>query len=177
MRYLISQKDFATKVGTSPSNLSRDYVKKNLLPMEGKKLVMPDAEKIYHQIKGGIPPVRVEVFEPNESLPINTGDGKTMQDLLDAKVKKEDVLGDIHKISLQKLRGELLSVEEVTEQVVTVCENIRNSLINLPNKIAPTLEGLMAAEIQLKLDDEVNELLTDLYNLHKEYSNEEESIT
>lgn len=173
----MSQSEFAKKVGVSQPRIAK-LIKQGKLPAQGNKLIMPDAEKAYHQIKAGIQlvaPVEPEVFGPGEKPPINSGDGKTMQDLLDAKVKKEDVLGDIHKINLEKMRGELLSVDEVSAQVVKVCETVRSGFINLPNKIAPLLEGLSAAEIQIKLDDEINEILTDLYKLHDEY-NEQENI-
>lgn len=54
MKTLITQKEFADKMGIKPSNLSRDFVKKGILPMEGKKIIMPDAEKIFYRFYGGV---------------------------------------------------------------------------------------------------------------------------
>ena len=55
MKTLISQKDFANKVGISPSQLSRDFVKTERLPMDGRKIIMPDAEKIFYSYLSGSP--------------------------------------------------------------------------------------------------------------------------
>ncbi len=179
---LISQADFAKKMGVSASAISQ---LKNKLPHQGKKLIMPDAERAYHLIKSGIglPNTKVtpEVFAPGE---LTKSDGVdpdnpnvTMQDLLNAKYKKENVLGDIHKVNLKKMQGNLIAVDDVCKVVVGVCEIVRNELINLPTKIAPSLVGLSATEIQYALDDSMNEILTDLYNLQHEYneqSNEED---
>lgn len=169
MRYTISQKDFQKKVNYTKGNFTRDFLKKYDFPMEGKNLVMPDAEELYHKVAGGIPPVKIEVFEPSETLSINLSGDATMQDLLNAKVKKENALGNLHDTNLKKIKGELLSVEEVSVQVVAGVTIVRNNFISLPNKIAPQLEGLSAAEIQLKLEDAVNDILTDIYSLRDKY--------
>lgn len=176
---LMSQTEFAEKVGCTRQNISK-LIKQGKLPVEGTKLIMPDAEKAYHLLKAGLPLAnkQIDVFAPGEKPPINSGDesdNKTMQDYLNAKVKKEGALGEIHEMNVKKMRNELLSVDEVSAQVVKVCETIRNAFINMPNKISPLIEGLSAAEIQIKLDDEINEILTDLYNLHYEYSDEREN--
>lgn len=171
MKTLITQKQFAEYIGIHPSQLSRDFVKKNLLPMEGKKIIMPDAAEVYYKYLGGL----VKHNSPhiphntnNENTPINPDD-KTMQDYLNAQVKKEDALGRIHEMNLQTKKGELLLVDKVSEEVVDVCQNIRTSMLNLPNKIAPLLENLSAEEIKIKMDAEINEIFTDLYKLKNKY--------
>lgn len=174
----MSQSEFAKKVGVTQQAISK-LIKQGKLPVDGKKLIMPDAEKAYHLLKAGMNlyTPEPEVFEPGENPPINSSNDKTMQDLLNAKVKKENVLGDIHLINHQKMQGELLSVDEICAQVVKVCETVRMGFINLPNKMAQILEGLSAAEIQIKLDDEVNEILEDLYSLRKEYEDNQSEDT
>ncbi|MBX9866063.1 MAG: regulatory phage cox family protein [Burkholderiales bacterium] len=168
---LITQTEFAKKMGVTKSAISKLVAQKKL-PVEGKKIIMPDAERAYHLRKSGVgltaPAAVPEILEPGQ-FPVKSDGDATMQDLLNAKCKKENALGDLHDTNLKKIKGELLSVEEVSAQVVKLCATVRNNFINLPNKIAPLLVDLSAAEIQLKLDDAVNDILTDIYNLRNEY--------
>lgn len=175
--YTITQTAFAKIINKSKSAVSQ-LVKDGKLPVDGKKIIMPDAERAYHLLKSGFgltaPAVAPEILEPGQ-FPVKSDGDATMQDLLNAKCKKENALGDLHDTNLKKIKGELLSVEEVSAQVVKVCATVRNNFINLPNKIAPLLVDLSAAEIQLKLDDAVNDILTDIYNLRNEYSMDSEN--
>jgi len=147
-------------------------VAQDKLPHQGKKIIMPDAERAYHLLKSGLgltaPAAVPEILEPGQ-FPVKSDGDATMQDLLNAKCKKENALGDLHDTNLKKIKGELLSVEEVSAQVVAGITIVRNNFISLPNKIAPQLEGLSAAEIQLKLEDAVNDILTDIYSLRDKY--------
>lgn len=172
-KYLMSQTDFAVKFG-----VSQPYIKKRIqegkLPHEGKppKLIMPDAEKAWYLNKLGInQPAnkQPEVLEPGQFSIKSDGDA-SMQDLLNAKVKKENALGDLHDVNLKKIQGNLISLDDVCKAVTSVGEIVRNELINLPTKIAPTLVDLTATEIQYALDDAINEILTNLYDMQHEYT-------
>lgn len=82
MKTLISQKDFADKVGISPSQLSRDFVKKDRLPIEGKKIVMPDAEKIFYSWLSGNPKyleseTKQTITQPGNRLEFEYEDGSS----------------------------------------------------------------------------------------------------
>lgn len=173
---LISQSEFAKKVGVTPQAISK-LIKQGKLPVDGKKLIMPDAEKAYYTLKAGIKltntPV-VEVFNADESdnLPIKNSQNADMQDLLNVKVRKETILADNHELNLNKALGKLVSIEEVNKTVTNSLTIVRNAFISLPNRVAQRLEGLSAAEIQLLLEDEVNEVLTELYSLQETYQDE-----
>lgn len=159
----MSQSDFAEKFGVSQAYISK-LIKQGKLPFEGKKLIMPDAEKAYHLLKAGLPLAnkQIDVFAPGENPPINSNDDKTMQDLLNVKVKKEGALGEIHEMNLKKMQGELLSVDEVVEDAIRVGELIRMELRSLPNRISPLLEHKSISEIQMILEDEINSCLQKL---------------
>lgn len=82
MKTLISQKDFAAKVGISPSQLSRDFVKKDRLPMDGKKIIMPDAEKIFYSWLSGNPKyleseTKQAITQPSDRLGFKYEDGSS----------------------------------------------------------------------------------------------------
>lgn len=53
MKILISQTQFATLVKANQGTISK-YVKSGKLPAEGNKLIMPDAEKAYYLLLGGV---------------------------------------------------------------------------------------------------------------------------
>lgn len=53
MKTLISQSEFAKLVNANQGTISK-YVKKGKLPADGNKLIMPDAEKTYHLLLGGL---------------------------------------------------------------------------------------------------------------------------
>lgn len=53
MKILMSQTQFATLVNANQGTISK-YVKSGKLPAEGNKLIMPDAEKVYYLLLGGV---------------------------------------------------------------------------------------------------------------------------
>jgi len=170
--YTITQTAFAKIINKTKSAVSQ-LVRDGKLPVDGKKIVMPDAERAYHLLKSGLglaaAAAAPEVLEPGQ-FPIKSDGDASMQDLLNAKVKKENALGDLHDVNLKKIQGNLISLDDVCKAVTSVGEIVRNELINLPTKIASTLVDLTATEIQYALDDAINEILTNLYDMQHEYT-------
>ncbi|TXI93841.1 MAG: hypothetical protein E6Q33_02425 [Neisseriales bacterium] len=176
MIFTMSQSEFAKRVKVKQVYISK-LIKQGKLPTKGNKLVMPNAEKVFYQNKSRMKltdSTIVEVFNSAESedQPIKNNQNADMQDLLNVKVRKETILADNHEINLKKALGKLVSIEEVNKTVTHGLIIVRNAFISLPNRFAQRLEGLSAAEIQLMLEDEVNEVLTELYNLQETYQDE-----
>jgi len=78
--YLISQSEFAKKMGVTKSAVSQ-LVRDGKLPVDGKKIIMPDAECNYHKLKSGL---RVSAELMPEVKVFNTG--KTI--LIELKMDK-----------------------------------------------------------------------------------------
>lgn len=73
MKTLISQAEFVKLVNGNQSTISK-YIKQGKLPVNGKKLIMPDAEKAYHMIRLKITPIPTEQLksvEPIECITFN----------------------------------------------------------------------------------------------------------
>lgn len=171
---LISQSKFVKLVKGHQSTISK-WMKCGDLPSKDGMLIMPDAEKIYHLKKAGLPvPKRTEKEEVPKSLTaedveVIKDDGKK---LLKAKAEKETHLAELNKLKLLKEQGKLIEIDEVINQCNKAMEIVRSELLNLASRVAMVLEGKSAHEIQLKLEDEVNHAMQSLFDLGGKYQEE-----
>lgn len=71
-----------------------------------------------------------------------------------------------HDLEIQK--GSLIPYNVVQNVWTDILLNFKSKLYSIPNKIAPILEGLKAAEIEANLKTEVNSILMELRELDVE---------
>lgn len=172
---LMSQTEFGKRVGETQNKIAQMIDRGQITAFEGKpkKLIMPDAEKEYHLAKGGAHKSSSKQSLPQISMMIEDDLVENpVMELAKAKVIKERYLGKLHKQRYTKENGELVSLSEVSRQVMEICATIRNELINLPNKISKQLENLSGGEIQIRLTSEMNEVLSNLQSLSKYHDSE-----
>lgn len=170
----ISQTAFAIKMGISKSAVSQ-LVAQEKLPHNGKKIIMPNAERAYHLLKSGLGSTATQHYDtpekPNndlttEDVAVIKDDGKK---LLKAKAEKETHLAELNKLKVLKEQGKLIEVDEVVNQCNKAMEIVRSELLNLPSRVAMVLEGKTAHEIQLKLEDVLNHAMKSLFDLGSLY--------
>jgi phage terminase Nu1 subunit (DNA packaging protein) len=82
--------------------------------------------------------------------------------LAEAQRRKELAIAGLRELELEQKRGELCEVAYVERSLVKIYSNIRSHLLNLPVKLAPRLEGLIAVEIRVVLETEVRQALEEL---------------
>jgi hypothetical protein len=87
----------------------------------------------------------------------SVSDLKAWHGALDLLRKAEDNL-----ISVLERRKELLPAGEVRSALATMVEAAKSSLLDLPGRVAPSLEGLPWPEIKKALDIELREVLRGL---------------
>ncbi|MCR4321298.1 MAG: terminase small subunit [Candidatus Brocadiaceae bacterium] len=66
---------------------------------------------------------------------------------------------ELKQVELAKLRGELVSIDEVTQGRVRRVLSLKNSFLGLGRSLAPILAGLSPVEIQAQIDDRVTYIL------------------
>ena len=68
------------------------------------------------------------------------------------------------EMRLQQMRGELIPVQEITDEIGRMVINCRSRFLFLPTKLPPILVGCNETEIHDVLHAEVYEALTELAN-------------
>lgn len=83
--------------------------------------------------------------------------------LAEAKLRKLTAEAALAEIELERERGRLVEIDEVTRQVTAMLTNVRAKLLALPTKTSGLVLGL-TSQVQIKevLDDAVREALDEL---------------
>ena len=73
--------------------------------------------------------------------------GEAPQGLVDdplasAKSRKEAAVADLRELQLSRLRGEVLTVQEVEAKWTAIAGTIRERVLSLPDKLAPQVSAL-----------------------------------
>ena len=84
-----------------------------------------------------------------------------------SRLVRETLEARLCEIKLAKERKELIPVAEVCKVNEYIAVSIRSKLLALPTRIAPQIEGLKASKIQRKLEEAVNDILTEVNFLGK----------
>lgn len=82
-----------------------------------------------------------------------------------SKLMKETFEAQLSEMEFKEKCGQLTTVQGVQEANRRIAGSIRSKLLAHPTKSAPRCEMKTAAEVQYILEDAVNEILTDLYQL------------
>ena len=90
-----------------------------------------------------------------------TGEDKSTLD--DAKTRHEIIKTQKTELEVQRLRGQLVDVQEVKVLWAKIASDVTQNLINLPKKIAPSLTMMESSEIIASLiDDEIRNILENI---------------
>ncbi len=111
-------------------------------------------EQILESVKGG-----------------NSTQNRLKLDILRQKagVLREYFTAKNEEIKNRKLEDNLFERDEVVKILSFAMSMIRNSLINLPNNYAVSLEGLEQKQIKDFVTDDINKILEDLQNIGKQF--------
>jgi hypothetical protein len=81
------------------------------------------------------------------------------------RIESEKKKLELLEIEIAEKKRELIALEEVMEVNDRVAGEIRSALVSFGSKMAPNLEALKAADIKVKLDEEINNILIRLNGL------------
>lgn len=180
--YYIKSCDFLGKDPNDPhksmqSNLQTDV-------KASKKPIKKNKPKPTPQTKPDTPPDNEDENKDSDS------EAKTLLELILEAVKKNDssinrakleilrqkagVLREYftaknEEIKNRKLEENLFERDEVIKILSFAMNMVRNSLINLPNNYAVSLEGLSQKEIKDFATDDINKILEDLQNIGNQF--------
>lgn len=133
-------------------------MKKRGIPMtESKPPKYPARECVLWAIKEGI--VKYSISN-NTDLDTENLPPRERKDLADAQLKE---------LELAKKRGELISLEDIRDQVERIMVSFKAKTLSIPSKIAPVLITCETVEeIKAIIDTSMRELLTELDRLADE---------
>jgi transcriptional regulator with XRE-family HTH domain len=161
---LISQVEFARRNGVSQPAIAK-WVKLGKLPMEGTKIIMPDAQYVYNDFKAF---GKVSTSESSEI--------SNLKDFNEARTEYQIQSAELKKLQVKKLQGDLISVEQVIKEVEAVATVLRNDMFALPSKLAPLCEGKTIAQIEQIIHNSINDAFTLLNNFdYYQFGGEDET--
>lgn len=79
-----------------------------------------------------------------------------------ARADKEEHLAKLKEVELRKKGGELVPAADIRKEFFGIGKSIKDSLLNLPAKIAHELEGKDRTNISIILEKRIREALIDL---------------
>ena len=83
----------------------------------------------------------------------------------EARTKRERYNAELARLEFERLAGKLVDVDEVRAEQFKNARNVRDSLLNIPDRIAPSLVGLSSLhEVRTILTQEIHRVCTDLAN-------------
>jgi len=174
---LITQAEFARRIGKQRSWVST-LVKKGKLTVvkdeRGRKRL--DFDRAMAEYKGSVDYNRDPQREwgkkqrGEEEEELKYGDIKCADDMIGKETQRSKLIRETYEARLKEMEyketlGELVHIGEIEEVNNRIATSIRTLLLAMPSKIAPQLEGLSIAKIQRRLEDEINDILTELNQL------------
>ena len=97
----------------------------------------------------------------------------TFTELQNLKIKSEILktyaVSQSEELKYQQLKNNLFDKNEILKIYSYVLNNIRNSLLNLSNNYAVSLEGLNKKQIKEYVDLDINKILEELYSLKNKF--------
>ena len=97
----------------------------------------------------------------------------TFTELQNLKIKSEILktyaVSQSEELKYQQLKNNLFDKSEILKIYSYVLNNIRNSLLNLSNNYAVSLEGLNKKQIKEYVDLDINKILEELYSLKNKF--------
>ncbi len=151
MKETISQVEFAKRNNISQPAVHK-LIKSGKLPLKDGKIIMPDAQYAYDEIKRNNPQTTItENTEKAIGVSTNLTQAKAVYQTYAAKIKKLD---------FEKMQGNLISVDEVINAVEIVTAGFRSEIFSIPSRIAPLCEAKTISQIENIMHNALNEAFT-----------------
>jgi len=202
MDEIISQSEFAKRIGKSRQYVSKlalsgrlvldgkkvDY-KKSLSIMKSEQDPARDGQRAWSKTQKGDGPKKASLKKQSGVIKSGTGkngpgrsDGidpkvlETSKALQQAKLQKEINDSKLKELEYKKAVGEVLPISQVVEANAKIAEIVRTKLLSIPNKVAPIIINMKTIpEIESYLQNNINDILEELYNLSGVNGNDREN--
>jgi len=129
-------------------------------------------KEIIQEVKEEIKTKNIENFDQELKQKINSSH-TTITEGQKLKIKSEILktygAAKIEQLKYEKLKNNLFDKSEILKIYSYVLNNIRNSLLNLSNNYAVSLEGLNKKQIKEYVDLDINKILEELYSLKNKF--------
>lgn len=140
---------------------------------EAKEKVKKQTKKeIIQEVKEEIKTKDIKNFDQELKEKINSSH-TTITEGQKLKIKSEILktygMAKIEQLKYEKLKNNLFDKSEILKIYSYVLNNIRNSLLNLSNNYAVSLEGLNKKQIKEYVDLDINKILEELYSLKNKF--------
>ena len=129
-------------------------------------------KEIIKEFKEEIKTKDIKNFDQELKQKINSSyttitEGQTLK--IKAEILKTFGMAKNEELKYEKLKNNLFDKDEILKIYSYVLNNIRNSLLNLSNNYAVSLEGLNKKEIKEYVDLDINKILEELYSLKNKF--------
>lgn len=163
----VSKAGFAKSMGVTPETIYRackdERIKKSLRQIGKQEMIDLEAARIeYQKNTDALQSSRRKktIINPDDPDIETIGE---IHKFNDERAKKEHFEARLSEIKLKEKLGELVSAEEVVSDAHEISQKIRNSILNIPKRVAPELAAINDAfEIEKYLDKEFRNVLEEL---------------
>lgn len=144
---MVSKFELAAALGVSPNQINEYAAKGMPVAIRGKQGV----------------PNQYNLEEAVSWVSENIGRSVETESLSEARLRKLQAEASLVELALQKERGEVIEIAEVTKEIASVLSNVRAKLLSIPTKASGLLVGSKSQiEIRTILDDQIREVLEEL---------------
>jgi phage terminase Nu1 subunit (DNA packaging protein) len=123
---------------------------------------LPDGKKLFEQSEGGKYDLAIFVqrwVEYNVSHSADTD----VYDLEEVKAKHEVIKAEKTQLEVDKMRGQLIDVQDVRRLWGNIANTVMQNMIHLPSKLAPMLQMMDNIElIKDIIDTEIRKILNEI---------------
>ena len=144
-RIISTQKQLAEYLGRSERTIS--YYKNQGMPVSPDGTYDLDAIDVWIEARN-----KKGIGQPHGERP-DSGDKSGWEAVL------KEMKAQIAELELKKLKGELISLDDVRRQWVNRIIEVKTALLSLPRKIPPLLEGKEKRDMEAILEQEVRFIL------------------
>ena len=128
-------------------------------PQKQRDINLSDIDSLYNEILNTI-------ADPNTTINKLTLEGLNLK----AKALKEFELATAQRLKNKQLEENLYTREEITNIISLATAILRNSLIELPNNFANSLDGLNKKQIKEKSSEIINDILEDFIKVSEQFN-------
>lgn len=146
----ISRAEFGKRNNISRQSVDK-WVNSGKLPLKNGKIIMPDAQYIYDEIKRNNTQAATENTEKAIGIGTNLTQAKTVFQTYAAKIKK---------LEFEKMQGNLIAVDEVINAAEIVTAGFRSEIFSIPSRVAPLCEGKTISQIENIMHNALNDAFT-----------------
>ncbi len=123
---------------------------------------LPDGKKLFEQGEGGKYDLAIFVQRWVEYNVQHNADSD-IYDLEEVKAKHEVIKAEKTQLEVDKMRGQLIDVQDVRRLWGDIANTVMQNMIHLPSKIAPMLQMVDNVEVIASvIDGEIRKILNDI---------------